>query len=102
MKGLTSSAVMGQGPGFVNQELTAALGHCNHNWAISSLGATEVYATIFIQFKCFGKLMLQKCPSPGPWRVIPSTSCWGRGDLPLIYGLDARQTSMHINGTELK
>lgn len=30
VKALTSSAVMGQGPGFVNQKLRAALGPCNH------------------------------------------------------------------------
>lgn len=39
---------------------------------MGSPGATEVYSTIFIQFKCFGKLMLEKYPSPSLWRVIPS------------------------------
>lgn len=51
--------------------------------AIKSLGATEVRATTFIQFKCLGKLTLQKCLSPDPWRVILSTQgpTGGRGDL---------------------
>lgn len=29
-------------------------------------------------------------------------SCWGRGDLQLIYALNSRQMSMGLNGTELK
>lgn len=47
---------------------------------MGSPGATEVYATIFIQFKCFGKLMLEKYPSPNLSWVIPSAQGPAGGD----------------------
>lgn len=51
VKSLTSSAVMEQGPGFVNQELTAALGHHNHTETLAPSVLLSV-CYYFIQFKC--------------------------------------------------
>lgn len=69
MKSLTSSAVMEQGPGFVNQGLTAALGHCNHTGPVAPLVLLSV-CYYFIQFKCSIKW---KADATGLQKVIPST-----------------------------
>lgn len=51
VRSLTSSAMMEQGPGFVNQELTAALGCHNHTRPVNPLVLLSM-CYCFIQFKC--------------------------------------------------
>lgn len=93
------SAVMGQ-------ELTAALGHCNHT---SSPGTTEACAAVFIWFTRFWKLDAPKArsalPQPHGRVIAPAPSpAQEKGGLwdSAVCGWNLRQTSARLKGIELK
>lgn len=74
VRSLTSSAMMEQGPGFVNQELTAALGCQNHTGPVVPLVLLSVCYCFSLNVKLNGN------DATGLWKVIPSTQCPAGGE----------------------